>query len=195
MNERKDQSRRRLADIQRLQAMITPERITKVFQNVIKISNNENKILAVDIITQSLLNDIHAKNFDLEGFYETVKNHKSIFTSSEYIRIIYNAEDFARDAIKIQIYKSWERKYMAECESVKEAGYQEDQLYILSYPNSPEIEPVKWLITEFGVYGNGIPEPIRGCRMKKDGKPSRRVDLISIPRNEDFKLEKCENVE
>lgn len=194
MNDRIQNLKRREEDMKYRQYRLAPERLKDYLLSIVNKSNEENKIIAVQECVDALSNDLCNNCFSLNNFYKTLDTHKLILNRSEYIRLIYNAEDLVLDAIKNQENLTWKRRYIAENESIKDAGYEEGKIYIISYPNNPELKPEKWIITEFKIYGDGIIQPLHGCKMKKDGNPSRKAQFISMPRDVKFKLEITEPV-
>jgi hypothetical protein len=190
MNEREDQSRRRNEEIKRRMTTQNEEYVNNWLLHNFKDCQDENKLKAVQDCAGALSKDMQNKVFSLSGFYKTLECAKGIFTSQELVKVIFDAEDLIRDTIQIEELVSKERQYNAEKECIASAGYVENELYIISYPNNFGIEPRKWLVTEFGVYGNGAPRPVRGCPMKKDGKPYNKAQYISLERDEDFVIER-----
>ena len=192
MNEKQDNSRRRKAEIERkLKTQSREHRLNRLLHNF-KDCQDQTKLKAVHECAEALSKDIQDKVFEIGGFYKSLENYQDILTSPERIKVINDAEDLLRDAIQIEELRSKERQYEAEKECIASAGLVENKLYIISYPDTPETEPQKWLVTEFGVYGDGIPRPVHGCPMKKDGKPYRKAQYISLHRDEKFTIERVE---
>lgn len=190
MNEKQDYSRRRKAEIEQRLKTQSQEHIKNWLLHNFNDCKDDAKLKAVHKCAEDLSKDIQDKVFDIGGFYKSLENYQDIFTAQERIKVIYDAENLLRDAIQIEELRSKERQYEAEKECIASAGFIENEFYLISFPDKPGIESQKWFVTEFGVYGEGIPHPVRGCPMKKDGKPYRKAQYISLHRDESYIIER-----
>jgi hypothetical protein len=190
MNVKENSSRQRKERIERIKKSLDEECIRNWLFRAYKTCEDQTKIDAVNNCIDSLCKDICNKDFNLSGFYKAIAAHKERLSGQERLILTYVAEHICCDTIELEELQSKERVYEAELVLIAEEGYAVDELYIISYPDKPEIELEKWLVTEFGVYGDGIVRPIHGCKMKKDGTPSRKAQYISIGRSLVFLVER-----
>jgi hypothetical protein len=178
MNVKENSSRRRIEKIERIKESLKDECIRSWLIGVLGIRDDKTKTDAVNNCIDSLVKDIRNKNYSLHEFYKSIAIYREKFTGKERFVLTHYAEQTGYDAIELEELQSKERSYRIELEMIAEGGYMVNELYILSYPDSSEIKPEKWLITEFGVYGKGEIRPVHGCKMKKDGTPSRKAQYI-----------------
>jgi len=193
MNVKENLSRQRIEKIERIKESLKDECIRSWLIRVFGICDDKTKTDAVNNCIDSLVKDIRNKNYSLSEFYKAIAVDKEKFTNKEKFVLTHYAERVCDDAIELEELQSKERSYKAEFELIAKEGYTVNELYITSYPNNPEIKPEKWLITEFGVYGYGKIHPVHGCKMKKDGFPSRKAQYVGINYLVDYQLEKVNN--